>query len=227
MKLFTSILAILLLAILAATATPVYIHVDTWLNEGDLYGGSATVSTDGGQSWRGDYAGQFKAQGANVNWVTYCTDVNYWLADGYYNAGSPDVNVQHSPTWTGNYGLAESVYLEHRGDVDSNTKAVALQLAIWEALQDNDLNLLSGNFRTTESAAEAQAQTWLNGITAPVCGTWWEPTDANGNYRQNQGLIGERCSVPDAGSSALLLLFGIAALLACYRQFPATLKQAA
>lgn len=203
---------------LTANAVSYNLNVDTWLNDSSLYGGSALVSTSGGTTWSGVYAGQFEANfvgtpapGYGQSFVTYCTDVNNGLSNGLFEplSWAAAATVPHNPLWTGSPSLASSIYLSWLGAVNSNADAVGVQLAIWDALQDGGDGPNSGLFRSTTDFSLYLTGPLATSLVPAQLGTLWEPVSANGNYRQAQGLIGHVSRVPDTGNSVAMLALGL------------------
>ena len=190
------------------------ITVDTWLSNPSLYGGYSYISLN--SQLRMAQAGQFLAIPADPNmspWITYCTDLNYWLANGQFSEVTHDwdIVVNHNPPWVGSgYELAEYVYITYGPSVNSNAKAVGLQLAIWNLLYDTDRSLSSGTFyiysdRDTTKDAQSYGQLYLNDINmTPIDGIWWKPINTSGGYRESQGLMG--VDVPDGNTTTAGLL---------------------
>jgi hypothetical protein len=221
------VIALLMFAVVTVNAALYNINVDTWLNDSSLHGGSATVSADGGSTWRSVYAGQFEANfvgepydGYPQSFTTFCTDINRYLHNGNYQplSWSDAVNVSHNPSWTPNGDLlASSIFLTWRKIVNNNASAVGVQLAIWDALYDNGDGALSGKFRSSTDFSLYLSGPNNSLLLPAESGTWWMPTDSYGNLREDQGLMGNVVTpVPEPttvlAGALLLIPFGLSTL---------------
>lgn len=200
--------------------------VNTWFNIPSLYGGSAVISTTGGSNWRNVNAGQFEVvfvgpapTGYQPTFLSFCTDVDNWLSSGLFEPTLWAVagTAPHNPAWSPNgTALASSIYRSWKDVVASDAMAVGVQLAIWDALQDNGDGPNAGLFRS-----QTDFNTYLlgpnNGPLLPAqIGTWWEPVNKHLNYRVGQGLIGELPDIPKVPEGenvvaglALILIGGV------------------
>lgn len=204
--------------VVTSNATLYNINVDTWLNDSSLYGGTTTISTTGGTSWRNVYAGQFEANfvgtpapGYNQSFLTYCTDINNWLDNGYYRPVSWEPFLApHNPPWDGSVGwvAASSIFTAWRNNVDSNAEAIGVQLAIWDALYDGGDGWNSGTFRSTIDFATYLRSPNGQILSTPTSIDWWMPTYSDGTYREAQGLMGN-VAVPEPST----LLAGVCLFL--------------
>jgi hypothetical protein len=183
----------------------------TAVNGGNsIYAGTLNASFVNGSSY-GGYGASFQ---------TYCTDVSAWLASGSFNplsiAQADALSAQRYPAWrSGGITDASRLYNAFASTVNSAALGTALQLAIWNALYEADGTLLSGNFKVT-SAADTTVVGLADGFLGALAnsqaaadGVWWEPVDAAGSARANQGLIG-----PPGRSVPAPAGFGLASLVA-------------
>ena len=215
------------LTLVVSQAAVFNLNVDTWRNDNALFGGTATISTDGGITSKGVGAGQFRATfvgGVYDNypqsWFTYCTDALLPLKSGYYvplswaDAVTPP--VYHNPPWdNGDTGLASSLYLTYSDSIASDAQAVGLQLAIWNALYNGPI-WNGGDFQVSGATPGAIAEAMLmlenENLIPPLAGTWWMPSDSLGEQRRNQGLIGPTFPsqrVPEPGTTMASLMVGL------------------
>jgi len=229
-KLLGLALVALFALITTVSAAEFRLNVDTWLNDSSLYGGQSSVSLNGGFTWRTVYAGQFEANfvgdvapGYSGSFKTYCTDLNNWLGSGFFAPIGLDTAslAPHNPVWTGNPLAAMGVYEAYGGLVSNGAQAAGLQLAIWNLLYDSDRTVSSGAFRATGGTVGAVewANTFLQDQHIADCGTWWEPTWANGTYREAQGLLGPCQPVPEGGGTMASLAIGCLGVFGLRRKF--------
>jgi len=179
----------------------------TWHGDGSLFGGSVRVSY-ASEPFRSVQAGQIRATGPGESWITYCTDLQNPLAAGLFSpiplplATDP---ATQNPDWVpGGIVRATQAVAYYGADVDSAVKAVALQTVVWELLYDTDSSLATGSFRAQDGGilgTQFLANLWLQdpawGQIDTTPANWFMPVDAQGDYRNAQGLIGH---VPEPGT---------------------------
>jgi len=195
----------LLFPLTLAAQTP--LGLTTWHNDGSLFGGSVRVSY-ASEPFRTVQAGQIRATGAGESRLTYCTDLNNTMASGLFTpiplslATDP---THQNPDWVPGGILRATQAVAHYGaGVDSAAKAVALQTVVWELLYDTDWSLATGSFRAQDGGVlgtQFLANLWLQdpawGQVDASTANWFMPVDAQGDYRNAQGLIGH---VPEPGT---------------------------
>jgi hypothetical protein len=129
----------------------------------------------------------------------YCVDLSHWIEipTEYEVSSDPLGNLQNGQraAWLVNNKLAS---------VGNNTdKSAGLQLAIWNAVYDNDFTLGAGSFKATggHSTARAYASNFLAEMQnqGPITGETATYLNATGNYGQD--LI---TPVPEPASLTLL-----------------------
>ena len=206
-------------ALSTANAVSFNLTVDTWLNDSFLYGGNATISLNEGLNWKNVNAGQFKAvfngpvyDSYPNSWITYCTDVDLTLKGGFFEPVLWE-NIANVSWAESDTQLVSSLYLTFKNTITSNQEAVALQLAIWDAIYDGGDGFSTGKFQSTSATGDALtlATQYLNSsLVEPQEGTWWKPVTSSGEYRRNQGLIGN--AVPEPGSTLVASLIGLVGL---------------
>ena len=232
MKLNYKSLAVIFSALAMVVCQPAAfdLNVDSWRTDASLFGGKAIVSTDG-NTWGVVNAGQLRATFVGdiynsypQSWTTYCTDINVNLKSGVFEplTWNEAELAEHYPVWTGSTALASSIYLTYRDDVASNSDAVGLQLAIWNALY-NGSTWNEGVFQVKSASSGAFSYVDkiygnLNELVAPELGSWWMPVSSDGSQRRNQGLIGNTVSVPEPGSTLVASLIGLLGLYGLRRR---------
>jgi hypothetical protein len=101
----------------------------------------------------------------NGDFVAWCLDATHWLQ------GSSSYLITDDP-FASSYGLTDadiarvqSVFDANYGSVDlsNSAEAAAFQMALWEALYDDDWSILTGDFTVTSTTAGAmdQAEAYL------------------------------------------------------------------
>jgi hypothetical protein len=216
------ITAVLLLPVAASAAELNY----TGMGYRDIVTIDANI---GGQVVEGSYyAGQIKwdwtapiPDGFQGSIVTYCVDiVNELTSPQQVTVGTTNDPLLVTPATDG--GAKAAWLLNSFGSmVSSGLEAAALQVAIWEALYDNDHNVTSGSFAivTTDAAytgaatalaIAAQADTYLkqlfsagapNGQYYTSTATWLDASSVTGGQDQ--------ITTPEPSS---LMLLGMAGL---------------
>ena len=153
------------------------------------------------------------------SFVAWCLDLGNFLAGT--GAGAQAYKITSDP-FGNSYGLdaAEKARVQNVFDANFATldfsvgdQAAGFQLALWEALYDNDWNLSTGAFTATASAAItgladgylAAAQGWTDGKRYNM--TFLESTGST--QRQNLVTV-SAVPVPAAGGLLLLALGGLA-----------------
>ncbi|MBC7834665.1 MAG: hypothetical protein H7Y88_06130 [Phycisphaerales bacterium] len=96
---------------------------------------------------------------------TYCIEINQTIGGGQHTF---DVLT---PADAG-FSLNQELWLSrlwggYQGQVDSSTESAAFQIAVWEVMFDNGLDLLHGDFKVTGSGnAKTLAQDWLSDVSS-------------------------------------------------------------
>lgn len=203
-------LTIASLALAASCQAQVHLSLSTWLDNPNLYGGSATLTLDG--ITRNVLAGQVLATGPEVSFVGYCTDLSNTLSAGWFTPMDVSVALgsgSTNPQWVEG-GIERSSWAARTFGplVDSDAKAAGLQLAVWELLYDSQPSGNSGRLQF----AHPFTSTILSQVPdSPVAdGTWWMPSNGSGLYRVGQGLV----DVPEPSTWAAGIAF---ALVSIYR----------
>ncbi len=149
-----AVLAILLASILlalapAAWAGPVDIQI---LWPGSI-GTGVAISSNSGGTYTTVFAGTLKIQVGSTTTFGYCVDLEHTIE---WNTPYPaDLVSTSSVPPSGNYDLAKAAWLlnTYGGSLPTLDHHVALQLAIWNALYDNDSDVgNAGSFRSNASA---------------------------------------------------------------------------
>jgi len=137
----------------------------------------------------------------------YCVDLDHWGSlPGSYEVKTSPINALQ-------YGArAAYLYNTFAGQVDTQTKGAALQLAIWDTVTDNGDGFGNGNFqgRNMNSQVKALAESYLtqsNGQSGLA--TLFQAVDHGKNCDINQDFMGP---VPEPATMAALGM-GVAALL--------------
>lgn len=201
-------IAIASLVLAASCHAQVQLNISTWMNNTSLYGGGATVRLDG--VTHNVLAGQIQATGPGGSFLAYCTDLSNTLLAGWFTPMDVSLapgNGSTNPQWVPG-GIARSAWAARTfgPEVDSDHKAVGLQLAVWELLYDTQPSGNSGRLQFHHPFASAiLSQTPEN---PAADGTWWMPSNQAGLYRVGQGLV----DVPEPSTwVAGLALVGLAA----------------
>ena len=163
--------------------------------------------------------------------ITFCLDINQGLDNGYWKSGGfsdTGLTSQSGPTTRQANSLFRAANLYRTFGPGANTsttpgkfEGAALALAIWEVLYETagsyDVNSGVGFSVTTgDTAVRTRANVMLataSSINFSLTTTFWNATDALGNTRGSQDLIGPMVGVPEASTYALagLLCIPIAA----------------
>lgn len=129
-------------------------------------GRTVEVSQDGGDSYRDVRAGLMNwtktggdYSGVSGDFTTFCIELNEHVSNGNgytYNVVAPDF----APTILGGMGAAKAdlmaeLYGRFYGALDfgSNTQMAGFQVAIWEIVYDDGLDLDGGSFRVRDTGA--------------------------------------------------------------------------
>jgi hypothetical protein len=188
-----------------------------------------------------DLVGQFimttASPGGQSPLYTYCTDVGAALAlvDNYtpMSLSSAASLGGVDPAWiSGGIQNAAAIWSANAASAVTVDEQAGLQLAIWEALYNNQatytsasfFNLSNGGFYITSpdtgniGAAASYAATLLDSdpSAAPDV-TWLAPVCPNGSIGGSQGLL---CQVPEATSTLMLLGAALTTLGFAGRKFP-------
>jgi hypothetical protein len=148
-------------------------------------------------------AGQMKITYNQDNFLAYCVDLNQYAGNG---AAAP-VSVA-----TLNHG-AEIAYLfdTYANSVDSNVKAAALAVSIWEVLTEtgDTFDVLHGDFRISNNASVATAAgLMLSTVPVSYTPTGW-PTVLHGDCVQDMLIA---TVVPEPATLSVLALGGLCLL---------------
>lgn len=173
----------------ASCKAQVHLSLSTWLDNPNLYGGSATLSLDG--ITRNVLAGQIQATSSTGSFVSYCTDLGNVLAAGWFTP--VDISIapgsgSTNPQWTPG-GIQRSTWAARTFGplVASNDDAIGLQLAIWECLYDSQLSGNSGRLQFVHPKAQQIIAAVPSNPDVP--GVWYMPSGSTGVYRIAQGLV--------------------------------------
>jgi hypothetical protein len=226
-------LAAIGLAIITTSASAVQY---TYTFEGETGGGLLMgIQTSGGGA--DDLVGQFimttSSPGGQSPLYTYCTDVGADLAT-IHNYTPMSLSSAASvggvdPTWiSGGIQNAAALWYANAASAVTVDQQAGLQLAIWEALYNNQATYTSASFFDSSNggfyitspdtgnigAAASYAATLLNSdpSAAPDV-TWLAPVYPDGSIGGSQGLLcASPTSVPEATSTLMLLGAALTAL---------------
>jgi hypothetical protein len=145
---------------LVSTLNAQYVDVSSQLNSYQ----TPTISIDGVN--RNVYAGEFKCTLEGNNFSAFCTDLGLGLYAGQsyqYSVITDPRNVNttlNSPAWANSpeisLGYASWIYNQYQNDPNKNSATAAgAQMAIWEVLYDNGVNLNDGRFKVINASSEA------------------------------------------------------------------------
>lgn len=178
---------------------------------------NVNMTFNGGANWRTVRAGVnlFEIVGGEPSslaptFKAFCIDVQQSISYNTsvtYTTGT----LESAPVPGGGMGATKANRLRELWGryfdmaVLSNTNAAAFQVAAWEIVNDNTLNLSWGNVRMDGSAStKSLAQSWLNSLTGDT--SKFAPC-----YSLQSGTK-QDMFVPSAGSLALLGLGGLVAM---------------
>lgn len=229
-KIKLSVVAAVLMGSMAAQAVSFNLSVKSKTSSPSLGGSNVSVSYNG--SNRNLLVGEFRATfdgptapGYSSSFLAYCTDLLSALRSGYFTPRTfPEgPNPETNPNWVA-LGGQKAAYLYDgfaQAFTGDDLQTAALQVAIWEVLYDNSIDLMGGLFQV----ATVDVKDAANVILASLAGvddetlknyteTWWQATTADGSQvRNSQGIIGPgpKTSVPApvAGLGLTSLLIGL------------------
>jgi len=200
-------------------------------------GGGMVMGIDTASGNVNALVGQFimttSAQGWQSPLYTYCTDVGVDLASTYnytpMSLSSAASVGGVNPSWiSGGIQSAAALWYAYGATAAadaSGVKEAALQLAIWEALYNNNATYTSSSFFNSSNGgfyitsfdagkigiAAIDAANWLDSLgslpAAPPV-TWLAPVNADGSIGGSQGLLysgAPPSQVPEASSTLMLL----------------------
>ncbi len=112
-------------------------------------GRSVTVIVDGRA--KNTFAGKLNFREQNRSWQSVCAEVNKPISAGQFFTVRP-VNSQKVG---GNVALAGNIVAKHFNSAKTADQCAALQLAVWEAVEDGGKtpNFMQGRFRAMASPA--------------------------------------------------------------------------
>jgi hypothetical protein len=158
-------------------------------------------------------AGEIKIKLDGVNLTAFCVDLHHAIKSEWTADQAPVTSIAG--------GLAAAfLYDTFRGAITNDTQAAALQIAIWEVVEDmsSSLNLSSGNFRLfNSSSVRTQANAYLAALPDDLTGyTTSSYILASGPNPRSQNLI-----VPEPGTAGVLALGLVAIALRRMRRLAA------
>lgn len=142
-------------------------------------------------------AGQLLIEFNNQDLIAYCVDLRHTIKSDW------NVDVKPANFFSGGKAAA-FLYDTFASTVTNSVQAAALQVAIWEVIEDwNWINLFGGDFKFTNATnVTQQAQVYLNALPGNLSN--YSPTAfilESGNYPRSQHLI-----VPEPTTLAALLV---------------------
>jgi hypothetical protein len=186
--------------------------------EGVSPGQGVSFSTNGGGSFMNTTAGVFNwtqtggdydMPGPTSSFMTFCIEVTQYISPGSsytYNIVPIETAPNTAPMGVATAGMLSELFGRYYTTGFSATQAAAMQVAIWEIVNDADLSVTSGSFRIGTSAGFV---TTAQGMLDSLDGTGPTRTLAaisNGSS-QDQVFV-----VPSPGVFALAGLVGLCGL---------------
>ena len=178
-----------------------------------------SVSKDGGATFHTLRSGvnNFTVLGGDATelaptFKAFCIDLNQTIGLGNTNTFSKNA-VETAPIPGGGMGIAKADLLRelwgrHFLGINSNVKGSAFQIAVWEIVFDNGLDLSSGQIQVAGNASVlAQAQAYMSSLTGD--GAYFAPVYALSSNSTQDMLV------PTPGAIALM---GMGGLLAARRR---------
>lgn len=175
------------------------------------------VSTDAGVTFKNVRAGAYRwtrTGGTFLNghntFNTFCIELVEHIAGGNNVLYNIDFNPANGPT-TGPIGAAKAAILEELFgrvyptlDLSNRDRVVAMQLAVWEVVYDDGVDLAAGDFRAQDQGPwYGFAQTWLNSVDGT--GPTLDLTVMLKDGKQDQILL------PSPAAAGLLAMGGLMA----------------
>ncbi len=221
---FCGLLAAVGLMFVSSLSAKAYTLSYTGLNLGQ----NVTIKVNGVQ--KAGFAGQIGWQftgsagtptGYSNSFYAYCCSLEN-------NLQTPmDVNIRSTNDLTRNNNSPNTgvkaawLFNTYANQVNSNTTAAALQVAIWESLYDTSYSMSAGYFQlvTSDSALTNQVNTYLNALNSnftATTATWFQPT----NPSNAQDMLGAAAvsTVPEPGTMSLLACSGLSGLCVLRRR---------
>lgn len=193
-----------------ASATTIQARLDSVSPEFHM-----NVSSDSGATWRTLYSGvnNFTVMGGDPTelaptFKAFCIDLGQTIGFGgtytYTTGAIDDAPIPGAPMGAAKGDLLRELWGRHFLGINSNVRASAFQIVVWEIVFDTGLDFTSGAVRVTGDAGVlSTAQGYLSSLNGNV---WaFAPVYAL-NSQSTQDML-----VPTPGAIALLGLGGLAA----------------